>query len=422
MLGRVDFGPLRERPFRLLWLGQTASGVGDALVYIALVFAVLQVGSAADLGWVLGAFWLCRSVFTVAGGVWADRLPRRFVMLGCDALRGVVEFFTMVMLLRHAMTVPLFVGTAALFGTASAFFGPASQGLIPQLVSRDQLQQANALVGVTRGTVNVAGPSVSGILIALVGPAWVFGIDGVSFVVSALFLAILPIGVHERGPRQSFFADLAHGWREVISRRWLWVTLVAASLVNLSLAVGMVLGPLIAVRELGGAKAFGVIGTGGAVGGIVGGMLALRLRPARPLVAYFLLGLLIAVPLLLYVPPAPVAVIALGNGLCVLGIAAGNAIWEAELQAHIPNESMSRVSSYDLLVSFICIPLGLTISGPLAHAFGTDAVLVGGAVLAFVSYAGALLVREVREFRRAPATSASAEGESPGPAPQAQPL
>jgi MFS family permease len=406
MQAQVSLGPLRERPFRLLWLGQTASGIGDALVYLALVFAVLKVGSAADLGYVLGAFWLFRASFNLVGGVWSDRLPRRFVMLTCDALRAAVEFFTMAMLLAGAMRIWMFVVTAALFGAASAFFQPASQGLMPQLVSRETLQQANALLGVSRGALNVGGPSVSGILIALVGPGWVFGIDGLSFVVSAAFLLALRIPAHARAPRQRFLADLARGWHEVRSRRWLWVSMVAFSLVNISIAFGMVLGPLVAERELGGAKAFGVISSGGAVGGLVGGILALRWRPKRPLVAMFVLGLFVAAPLLLYIPPAPVALIAVGNALFVFGIAFGNAAWEGHLQSHIPNEAMSRVSSYDLMVSFVFIPLGLAVSGWSAHAVGVDTSLAVAAGIAIVTYVAVLFVRDVREFTREPAGTA----------------
>ena len=128
---------MRERPFRLLWLGRVSSGVGDALVPVALVFAVLSVHkSYTAVGGVLAAFTIARVAFTLVGGVVADRLPRRVVMLTCDVVRGLVEAFTAVMLLTHQMTLPLFFLTAAVFGAASAFFLPASDGLIPQTVSR----------------------------------------------------------------------------------------------------------------------------------------------------------------------------------------------------------------------------------------------------------------------------------------------
>ena len=411
--------PLYERPFRLLWLGQTASGVGDALVYLALVFAVLQVGSAADLGYVLGAFWLFRAAFNLVGGVWSDRLPRRIVMLTSDAVRAAVEFFTAAMLLTGNMRIWMFVATAALFGAASAFFQPASQGLIPQLVSGPSLQQANALINVSRSVLNVAGPSVSGILVALFGPGLVFLIDGLSFVASAGFLLALEVPTHVRTASQSFLADLAHGWREVRTRTWLLASIVAFSLGNMAIAAGMVLGPIVAERHLGGAKAYGLIGTGGAVGGILGGILALRLRPSRPLVVQFLLTFASAVPLLLFIPPAPALVIAAGNAVFALGVSSGNAIWETQLQLRIPNEALSRVSSYDLMVSFIFMPLGLALAGWSAHAIGVGTTLWIAAGLVVTTNVGALLVPDVRNFRATPSPepSASAGDESRVPEP-----
>ena len=154
--------PLRERQFRLLWLGQVASGMGDSLVPVALAFAVLSVNrSATALGGVLAAFTLSRVAFTLVGGVVADRLPRRAVMLTCDAVRAVVEAFTAAMLFTHHMTLPLFFITAAIFGAASAFFGPASDGLVPQTVSPANLQRANALLGISRNGLNICEPRPS---------------------------------------------------------------------------------------------------------------------------------------------------------------------------------------------------------------------------------------------------------------------
>jgi MFS family permease len=160
-------GALQEAQFRLLWLGQTASAVGDSLVFVALPFAVLQTGGGAtELGLVLAAFTLARAGFIVVGGVWADRLPRRFVMLTCDAVRAVVNAFVAVALLTGAMEVWMFVVSSTLFGAAQAFFGPASTGLVPSTISRDHLQQANALLQLSQSITNVFGPAVSGVLVA----------------------------------------------------------------------------------------------------------------------------------------------------------------------------------------------------------------------------------------------------------------
>src|ERR1700710_735501 len=190
--------------------------MGDALVPVALAFAVLSVNrSATALGGVLAAFTLTRVVFTLIGGVVADRLPRRAVMLACDGVRAVVEAFTAAMLFSHHMTLPLFFITGAIFGAASAFFGPAADGLIPQTVSAENLRPANALLGISKNALNIFGPAVSGALVALSGTGWVFAIDSGSFVVSAFFLLQLKVRTHTRPEASRFVLQLRDGFREV---------------------------------------------------------------------------------------------------------------------------------------------------------------------------------------------------------------
>ena len=139
-------GALHERPFRLLWLGQSASAIGDSLIPVALAFAVLSDldGTAGELGLVLASFTVSRVLFILVGGVWADRLPRRLVMLVCDGVRAGTQGLVAVGLLMGVLEVWMLAGASALAGGAAAFFGPASTGLIPQTVSRARLQQANA--------------------------------------------------------------------------------------------------------------------------------------------------------------------------------------------------------------------------------------------------------------------------------------
>ena len=164
-------GALQERPFRLLWLGQTTSAIGDSVIYVALPFAVIQIGGgAAELGLVLASFTLARAGFIVVGGVWADRLPRRLVMLACDAIRAAVQAAVAVALLTGVMEIWMFVVTSALFGAAQAFFTPASTGLVPETISRARLQQANALLKISEGSAQVAGPALAGVLVAAFEP------------------------------------------------------------------------------------------------------------------------------------------------------------------------------------------------------------------------------------------------------------
>jgi MFS family permease len=394
---RGRLGALEEPRFRLLWLGQTASALGDSLIFVALPFAVLQVGGgAAGLGLVLAAFTLSRAVFIVVGGVWSDRLPRRLVMLTCDVIRAAVDVFTAVALLTGAMEPWMFVVTASIFGAATAFFGPASTGLVPHTISEGRLQQANALLGLSRSATSIFGPALSGLLVAATDPGWVYGIDAVSFVVSAGFLFALRLPRIEPSPRQRFLSDLGDGFREAWSRIWLRAGFLGAGVANVGIGVFAVLGPLIVQRELGGAAAYGLILTGGAIGGVAGGLLALRLRPRNPVPLCLVAWSLSSLPSLALLPPLPALAIAGANGLFVAGIAYGNTIWETLLQREIPPERLSRVSAFDWMVSLIFMPLGQALAGPLSDVVGVEPVLVAAALLVLVPCYGLLVLPAIR--------------------------
>jgi MFS family permease len=424
---RRRLGALEERPFRLLWLGQTTSSFGDGLVFVALAFAVFQVGGGAGaLGIVLAAFTLARAGFILVGGVWADRLPRRFVMLAADLVRAGVQAYTAVALLTGTMETWMFVVAGAVLGAAQAFFGPASTGLIAETVSRERLQQANALIALSQSGTAIFGPAVAGLLIAATEPAWAFALDAVTFLVSAAFLARLRVLHAERPPRRRFLAELVEGCREAWSRGWLRAGFLLAGIANVGLGVFFVLGPVIAERELGGAAAWGMILTGGAIGGVAGSALGLRLRPGRPIVASFAAWSLAVLPPFALLPPLPALAVAVANGLFVGGIVYGNAVYEAVLQREIPPERLARVTSFDWMVSLVFMPLGQTLAGPLAEIVGTDAVLVGAAALIAVACAVGIATPSVRALRgEAPPTPPSADDElaraSPAPEPSPEP-
>ena len=399
---RDRLGALEEKPFRLLWLGRTSSAIGDALIPVALAFAILDEldASAGELGLVLAAFTLSRVAFTLAGGVWADRLERRLVMVTCDAIRAAVELFTFAMLLTGAMELWMFAVTAALFGAASAFFGPASTGLVAETVSRTRLQQANALLALSESGTSVFGPAVAGILVATVGPAWVFAVDGATFVASAAFILGVRLPRRVEAPRQRFLADLAEGWKEVTARRWLWASLIAFSLSNLCTGAFYVLGPVVFADELGGASDWGIALTIGACGGLLGSAVALRWRPSRPLRAAFVVWAATALPPLTLIEPFPAIVVGAACALSFASITLGNAIWEANLQEQIPRDVLSRVSSYDWLVSLVFMPLGFALAGPAADHIGLDATLLAAATISVVVHVAVLALPSARNLRR----------------------
>src|SRR6266851_1189051 len=186
--------PLALRAYRLLWIGQTVSAAGDALVQVALVFAILHVGgTASDIGYVAAIQTVTRVAFILAGGVWADRLRRQFVMLASDVLRAAVQAGLAVLLVTGQAHVWQLGLGGAIYGAAQSFFGPASAGLVPETVPAGQLQQANALMSFSGSFFSVGGPAAAGILVAVLGPGLVFAIDAATFVVSAVSLGVLPL-------------------------------------------------------------------------------------------------------------------------------------------------------------------------------------------------------------------------------------
>ena len=397
-------GALQEPQFRLLWLARTSSFFGDSLIGVALAFAVLSESrSALALGSVLAVFTLSRVALTLVGGVYADRLPRRAVMLACDGIRAVVEAFTAGMLLTGHMTLPLFFVTAGVFGAASAFFGPASTGLVPQTVSSERLQAANALLDMSQSSTNIFGPLLSGLLVAGIGAGWVFAIDAATFVVSALFLLRLAIPDYDRPVAQHFLRDLARGLNEVRSRTWVWLPMAAFSITNLSFAAFLVLGPVVARDELGGARQWGVIAMGGAIGALAGATVALRVHPRRPLAVGFAGWILCGLPLLALAPPLPTLAVAAAEGIGLAGISFGTALWQTTLQRRIPQDVLARVSSFDWVVSLGFMPIGFVAFGPLAQAIGTATTLVvAGIVIAAANLLVALAppVRGVEDVTR----------------------
>jgi predicted MFS family arabinose efflux permease len=416
---------LRERPFRLLFLGRTASLLGNAFAPVALAFAVLDDldGSATALGLVLAAAWVPQIVFTLLGGIWADRLPRNLVMVSTDLTMFAAQAAVAALLLTGSAELWMLAATQAVRGTAMAFFYPAAAGLVPQVVSRHRLQQANALLRMSQSATNVLGAATAGILVAVAGAGWAIGFDALTFLASASFLVRIRLPRAARATASNLLRELGEGWSEFRSREWLWVIVAAAAIGNLCGQAGViVLGPVVADRELGGADAWGFIVAGTGLGLIAGGLISLRIRPARPMLVAQLAILLMAPQFVLLAVAAPVPLIVLSTFVAGIGIEIFGVLWDTALQQHIPHDRLSRVSAWDQLGSFVVIPIGLTIAGPLADSVGvTEAILLFGGLF-FLAQGSALLSRDVRTLRRLPVEPATPPSEefalpTTGPAP-----
>jgi MFS family permease len=215
---RIPLEALHEREFRLFFSGQLVSLVGDAITPFALAWAVLDIGTRSDLGYVLAAKVVPLVGFLLVGGVFADRLPRRAVMVVADLVRLCAQGAVALLVLTHHADVWELALLQAISGTATAFFNPASTGLTPMTVSAERLQQANALRGLALASTGIVGSALSGVLVVTVGPGRALAIDAASFGVSAIFLAQLRLPPHVTLAAHSFARDLRDGWREFSSR------------------------------------------------------------------------------------------------------------------------------------------------------------------------------------------------------------
>jgi MFS family permease len=409
------FGPLREREFRLLFTGQLISLAGTAMAPIALAFAVLDLGTASDLGFVLAAGWAPQIVFILVGGVWADRLPRNLVIVAANVVSGAAQSVIACLLLLDRAQLWHLIALQIVRGIATSFFFPASAGVVPHTVAAGRLQQANALLRLSQNTTNILGALAAGALVATIGSGWAIAFDAATYFASAAVLARMRVRGSVDAGERSFLRELTEGWQEFTSRTWLWVVVLAASVGNLVWVGGQaVLGPVVAKESLGGAAGWGGV-AGESAGLVVGSLVALRWRPGRPLFAgvillgttpFFLAALAIPIGLPFMIAVAAVA----GFGLEIF-----NVNWITTMHEQIPDEVLARVNSYDALGSFVFIPVGLTVAGPAADAIGASGTLWAAAGIALVMMLGALLSRDVRQLERLHA--------APGPVlPDAEPL
>ena len=399
---RHSLAPLREREFRLLFGARTISFVGSAFANVALAFAVLELtGSKADLGFVLAARAVPQVLFLLVGGIWADRLPRHYVMVASNLLSGVSQAAVAALLFfGHAKIWQLAV-LAAVNGASSAFFFPASGGIIPQTVPKPLLQQANSILRLGRNGSVIFGSALAGLVIAATSPTAGIAVDAASFLLAAWLTAAMRLPSSLRMEKSNFLADLSLGWHEFTARAWLWSIVLQFAIVNAVYQGSQsVLGPAVAKGHYDGAAGWGLIGAAQAIGLVCGGLMFLRARPQRMLLVATL-GLLLVVPYLLGLaiplPLVSVLVLAFAAGL---GIETFGVLWDTTMQQEIPGEMLSRVYSYDMLGSIALVPLGLAVIGPVADAVGTQKTLYATAALIVLATLPVFLVRDVRQLRR----------------------
>jgi predicted MFS family arabinose efflux permease len=401
-LRRLDPGPLRERNFRLLAAGRTISFFGTNLAPIAVAFAVLDLtGSATDTGIAFACWTLAQISTLLVGGVVADRLPRRLVMVASDTANfGIRAAMGALLLSGHARIWEIFV-LQALGGAATAFYSPASTGLVPETVPARLLQQANGVMSISRYLAFPVGAATGGAIVATFGSGWALLLDAATYATSALLLAQIRLPARARtAAAPNFVRELRKGWQAFTEQTWVWLLTLWISLYFLiTYAPFFVLGPYVAKHYLGRASGWAVVVTGEGIGALLGGIAGLRLQPRRTMVAIGGLFVVTALQSVLLAAHAPVATIGLAAALSGFAFSFGTVIWDTSLQRTIAPEKLARVSAYNWMGAMAFLPAGYAIAGPVASAIGMSTALVAGAVWIVVSTAAVISVPDVRNFR-----------------------
>jgi MFS family permease len=395
------FPVLAIRDFRLLLADRVLAPAAAAFSLVGVAFAVLDVtGSTADLSYVLAAQILPALVFALAGGVVADRIAPQRVIVAANLMIAVGEGGFGLLVLTGQPRLWQMIALEMLTGAGMAVFYPASQALLPRLVPAGLLQEASALSRLAMNAAQMGGAALAGLFVAAAGPGWALTVCGIGMLGTVpLLLAIRAPGA-ERTEHASLIRDLRDGWREFASHTWLWVTTIQFCVV-LAAWYGAfdVLGPVVAREDLGGAKAWGLITAADAVGLIIGGLVALRYTPRRPIRFVVLIGGACALSPLSLAGPWPLPAVC--AAAVVLGIAMEVMMvqWTVTLALRIPADRLARVNSYDVLGTVLAMPVGALLAGPLAARIGVSAVQYGAVALIVVASLLALLPRDVRSLR-----------------------
>jgi MFS family permease len=405
---------LHSRAFTWFWLGQTVSTLGDGAFTTALAVAIYQLtGSSLVMGLFLMAQIIPELMFTLFGGVAADRLPRRLVLLCADSGRALTVLSIAALAWLHLLQVWHLFVLAVLFGLCRSFFGPAYRAVTPDLVIKEHISSANALTQLSVQFGNFLGPLLGAGFIAMAGgtASAAFGFDGLTFLVSVcslLAIRTLPRPEPEQAiARESgsrgIVADIRDGFRTIRDSTWLLWSMIAATfgLVAYTGAMAVALPRLVFAVYGGGAWLLASITTSAGVGAIAGaifvGQVRLRRRGIIAFLAYVLSGLALiafSLPFAQSIAMFIALPAAFGVGF---GMSTMHMIWANLLYELVPNEKLGRVASVDLLGSLGLLPISYVLAGWLSDSFGPAAVFLTGGLLMVILNSLPLFLRGIRE-------------------------
>ena len=400
------FTQLRElrgyKGFTALAFSRFISNLGNGVSPIALAYGVLSLPHATgrDLSIVMAARFVPLLAFMLFGGVIADRFQRNRLVGGSDMLGSFLAATSAISLIAGFSSTWLLALMGGLFGILNAIWWPAMSGVLPEILPKEKLQEGNAVIGLMTNIGYIIGTLSGGLLVANVGAGWGLLVDATSFFIAGVIVWNLPIIGKIKEASPGIFHDLIVGWKEFISRSWVIAMVVSFALINMAFeSMLSVLGPLNFSDPINGPKQWSYNLAALSIGMLLGGIWILKVKIGRPL---FLAMVLIAISAvwdfsLAFGLPLPVTV--LSGILSGVSVEVFMVSWNTSLQSHVPEESYSRVSSYDTLGSFGIAPLGIVAAGPLAMHFGVHTILFVTGAMTLIAAIASLLVPSVRNLR-----------------------
>ncbi|UPL11429.1 MFS transporter [Microbacterium sufflavum] len=405
---------MQDRNFRWFFLARAITMITGSMSSIALAFAVLEIDNdARSLSIVLAAFTVSNIVFVLFGGVIADRLPRALIIQSCYVVDILSIGAMAALLFTGTATVPLLAILSVVNGASTAFVLPAMQGIIPQLTTPEHLQQANAMLSFVRSAVTIGGPVIAGVVVAAAGPAWAMVVQAAGWLVAIPVLALVKLPPPAAEGGTTMFHDLRIGWHEFWSRSWLWTIVLAFMIMN-AIHVGAwgVVGPYIAKND----DRLGITGWGWVLSAEGVGVLLMTLLlmwvPLRRPLRYGMIGIAaFAIPLTVLGVHPGVVLLAMAAFLAGAGAEVFATGWNLAMMENVPGEKLSRVASYDMLGSFVVMPIGTLVYGWLITQADPATVLIAsGAVYGAIALA-TLAVPSVWRMGRPAAAVAPARAE-----------
>ena len=399
----TDLRRLTKFPgFTNLIAARFISNVGNGLSPIALAYGVLGLAGATprDLSLVMVSRFAPIIILMLFGGVIGDRFKRNRIVGGADILGSSFAAVSAISFIAGFANVPLLCLMGGLFGVLNALWWPAFAGVLPEILPKESLQKGNAVVGLVSNIAVVAGALLGGTLVTLYGSGWALLVDAISFLLAGILVWRINLPPLARREKNSMLHDLRVGWREFSSRSWVVVVVVAFTFINFCFeATISVLGPLAFQSGGNGPRNWSFNLAALTSGMIIGGVISIKSHFKRPLLTgmvaiattafwNFSIGFSIPLPFLL------ITAIIAGVALEIFTV-----VWSTSMQANIPEESYSRVISYDALGSFALAPIGVAVAGPIAQAVGTSDTLIAAGAIVLVAALIPLAFKSVRNLK-----------------------